>query len=110
GGGARSAFGVRFRPPRRRQTRCTRAESRLLRAHTSRCMLPSPTQGQPDVPPPEGPTAPRVPPVVVPKWVLLVLLPLARIGLWALARAAGPVLLILMAASTLALILNPLVQ
>ncbi|HTX32944.1 MAG TPA: AI-2E family transporter [Solirubrobacteraceae bacterium] len=40
----------------------------------------------------------------------LVLLPLALLGLWALARAAGPVLLILVAASVLALILNPLIQ
>jgi predicted PurR-regulated permease PerM len=39
-----------------------------------------------------------------------VLLPLALLGLWALARAAGPVLLILIAASTIALILNPLVK
>ena len=29
------------------------------------------------------------PPVVVPRWVQLVLLPLALLGLWALARAAG---------------------
>jgi predicted PurR-regulated permease PerM len=50
------------------------------------------------------------PPVVVPRWVQLVLLPLALLGLWALARAAGPVLLILLAASTVALILNPLVK
>jgi predicted PurR-regulated permease PerM len=49
-------------------------------------------------------------PVVVPRWVQLVLLPLALLGLWALARAAGPVLLILIAASTVALILNPLVK
>jgi predicted PurR-regulated permease PerM len=49
-------------------------------------------------------------PVIVPKWVQLVLLPLALLGLWALARAAGPVLLILIAASTVALILNPLVK
>ena len=40
----------------------------------------------------------------------LVLLPLALVGLWALARAAGTVLLILVAASTFALILNPLVK
>jgi predicted PurR-regulated permease PerM len=51
-----------------------------------------------------------VPPVVVPKWVQLVLLPLALLALWALARAAGTVLLVLIAASTLALILNPLVK
>jgi len=55
-------------------------------------------------------TAPTVAPVVVPKWVQLVLLPLALLGLWALARAAGPVVLILVAASTLALILNPVVK
>jgi len=48
--------------------------------------------------------------VVVPRWVQLVLLPLAILGLWALARAAGTVLLILIAASTFALILNPLVR
>jgi predicted PurR-regulated permease PerM len=40
----------------------------------------------------------------------LVLLPLALVGLWALARAAGTVLLILVAASTFALILNPVVR
>jgi predicted PurR-regulated permease PerM len=40
----------------------------------------------------------------------LVLLPLALLGLWALARAAGTVVLILLAASTGALILNPLVR
>lgn len=53
---------------------------------------------------------PPVPPVVLPRWVQLVLLPLAILGLWALARAAGPVLLILIAAGTIALIVNPLVK
>ena len=48
--------------------------------------------------------------MVVPRWVQLVLLPLALLGVWALARAAGPVLLILLAAGTVALILNPLVK
>ncbi len=47
---------------------------------------------------------------MVPRWVQLVLLPLALLGLWALARAAGPVVLILIAASTVALLLNPLVK
>jgi predicted PurR-regulated permease PerM len=57
------------------------------------------------------PAAPRpVPPMVLPRWMQLVLLPLALVGLWALARAAGTVLLILVAASTFALILNPLVK
>jgi predicted PurR-regulated permease PerM len=39
-----------------------------------------------------------------------VVLPLALLGLWALARAAGPVLLILIIASAIALILNPPVK
>ena len=51
-----------------------------------------------------------VAPMVVPRWVQLVVLPVALIGLWALARASGPVLLILLAASTIALILNPVVK
>jgi predicted PurR-regulated permease PerM len=51
-----------------------------------------------------------VAPVVVPRWIQLVVLPLALLGLWALARAAGPVLLILLVASVIALILNPLVR
>jgi predicted PurR-regulated permease PerM len=63
-------------------------------------------------PPPSELTGSAVPvaPVVVPRWVQLVLLPLALLALWALARAAGTVLLILLAASTIALILNPLVK
>jgi predicted PurR-regulated permease PerM len=48
--------------------------------------------------------------VVVPRWIQLVLLPLGLLGLWALARAAGTVLLILVAAAIFALILNPLVK
>jgi predicted PurR-regulated permease PerM len=44
-----------------------------------------------------------VPPVVVPRWVQLVLLPLALLALWALARAAGTVVLILIVASLVAL-------
>ena len=51
-----------------------------------------------------------VSPVVVPRWIQLVVLPLALLALWALARAAGTVLLILLAASVVALILNPLVR
>jgi predicted PurR-regulated permease PerM len=72
----------------------------------------------PSVPPVLGEDAPTsapgpprsVPPVVLPRWMQLVLLPLAIVGVWALARAAGTVLLILVAASTFALILNPLVK
>ena len=57
---------------------------------------------------PEG--AVPTPPVVVPRWIQLVVLPLALLALWALARAAGTVLLVLLAASTVALVLNPLVK
>ena len=52
---------------------------------------------------------PPVPPVVVPRWVQLVMLPLGIIALWALARASGRVLLIFLVAGVLALILNPMV-
>jgi predicted PurR-regulated permease PerM len=50
------------------------------------------------------------PMVVVPRWIQLVLLPIALLALWALARASGPVLLILIAASTVALIVHPLIR
>jgi predicted PurR-regulated permease PerM len=48
-----------------------------------------------------------VAPVVVPRWVQLVLLPLGLLALWALARAAGAVVLILIVASLVALGLAP---
>jgi predicted PurR-regulated permease PerM len=57
----------------------------------------------------EGERSP-VPPVVVPRWVQLVMLPLAIFALWALARAAGTVLLVFLAAAVLAMMLNPLVS
>jgi putative heme transporter len=47
--------------------------------------------------------------VVIPRWVQLVLLPLAVLGLWALAKASGKVLLIFIVAAVIALILNPAV-
>jgi predicted PurR-regulated permease PerM len=50
-----------------------------------------------------------VPPVVVARWVQLVMLPIAVLGLFVLARAAGPVLLIFVVAAVVALILNPIV-
>ena len=72
----------------------------------------------PDSRPEPGPSAEavaapppaRVAPVVVPRWVQLVTLPLAILGLWALARAAGPVLLVFLVAAVIALVLNPLVK
>jgi predicted PurR-regulated permease PerM len=47
--------------------------------------------------------------VIVPRWVQLVVLPLALLGLWALAKAAGKVLLVFIVAGLIALILNPAV-
>jgi predicted PurR-regulated permease PerM len=47
--------------------------------------------------------------VMVPRWVQLVLLPIALLALWALARAAGKVLVIFIVATVIALILNPAV-
>ncbi len=47
--------------------------------------------------------------MVVPRWVQLVLLPLALLALWALAKAAGKVLVIFIIAGLIALILNPAV-
>jgi predicted PurR-regulated permease PerM len=58
----------------------------------------------------EGPQGPAVPPVIVPRWVQLVLLPLGLLAVWALARASGSVLLILTTASIVALMLNPVVR
>jgi predicted PurR-regulated permease PerM len=48
--------------------------------------------------------------VVVPRWVQLVLLPLAVLAAWALAKAAGKVLLLFIIAGVIALILNPAVD
>jgi predicted PurR-regulated permease PerM len=59
----------------------------------------------PHFPPPT--TAARI---VVPRWVQLVLLPVTLLGLWALARAAGVVLLLFLIAGVIALILNPLIK
>jgi putative heme transporter len=53
----------------------------------------------------------REPPrVVVPRWVQLVLLPLSLIAMWAVAKAAGKVLVIFIVAALIALILNPAVS
>jgi predicted PurR-regulated permease PerM len=59
-----------------------------------------------DEPPRQGPEPPRV---VVPRWVQLVMLPIVLLALWALARAAGKVLVIFIVAAVIALILNPAV-
>jgi len=59
----------------------------------------------------DSPAPPRPEParVVVPRWVQLVLLPLALVALWVLAKAAGKVLVIFIIAGLIALILNPAV-
>jgi predicted PurR-regulated permease PerM len=65
-----------------------------------------------DIPPASPPGLPHPPgaPVVVARWVQLVMLPLAVLALYALARAAGVVLLLFIVAAVIALILNPLVS
>ena len=62
----------------------------------------------PDTPRPLG-RPPTVKSVVVPRWLQLVALPLLVLGLYAIARAAGAVLLIFTIAGVVALILQPLV-
>jgi putative heme transporter len=49
------------------------------------------------------------PRVVVPRWVQLVTLPLAVVGLWAVLDAAGPVILLFVIGALVALLLNPFV-
>jgi putative heme transporter len=75
-----------------------------------------PRPGDPPAPsdaPAEGSAAPRdgrtVAPVVVPRWIQAVVLPLAIVGLYLLVRAAGPVALIFLVAALAALLLNPFV-
>ena len=59
----------------------------------------------------EQPETQRRPPrTVVPRWVQLVVLPLAIIAAFLLARAAGKVLLIFIIAALIGLILNPAVE
>ena len=60
--------------------------------------------GSPEPQPPEPPR------VVVPRWVQLVLLPLSILAVWAVAKAAGKVLVIFIVAAVIALILNPAVS
>ena len=70
---------------------------------------PAPVDAAPLTPAPRVPPA-RVEPVVVPRWMQAVGLTVALLGLFALARAAGPVLLLFIVAAVIALILNPLVK
>jgi predicted PurR-regulated permease PerM len=58
---------------------------------------------------PELPPQAEPPRVLIPRWIQLVLLPVALLAAWALAKAAGKVLLIFIVAGIIALILNPAV-
>src|SRR4051794_40417161 len=62
-----------------------------------------------ELPDPSEPPPARVAPVVLPRWMQLVLLPLAILGVVAVMRAAGPVLLGFIVAGLIALLLNPFV-
>jgi predicted PurR-regulated permease PerM len=69
----------------------------------------SPSAQERELAGPPGGQGSNPPRVVVPRWVQLVLLPVALLGLWALAKAAGKVLVIFIVAGVIALILNPAV-
>ena len=62
------------------------------------------------LPDPNEPPPARVEPVVLPRWVQLVLLPLAIVGLVGILRAAGPIVLLFTVAALIALLLNPFVM
>jgi predicted PurR-regulated permease PerM len=79
----------------------------MLRAMAEETELAARVRSDPS--PPEG-GPPWVAPVVVPRWVQLVLLPLSIVALYIVARAAGTVLLIFVIAAVIALILNPVVS
>jgi predicted PurR-regulated permease PerM len=55
------------------------------------------------------PSTPEPARVIVPRWIQLVLLPLTLLAVWALAKAAGKVLVVFIIAGLIALILNPAV-
>lgn len=65
-----------------------------------------PLGSEPQVPP--GRVKPE--PVVIPRWMQAVGLTVALLGLSALGRASGPVLMLFIVAGVIALILNPLVK
>jgi predicted PurR-regulated permease PerM len=69
--------------------------------------LPDPGATQQGDAPAEPAAAPVVQRVVVRRWVQLVLLPLALLGIWELARAAGTIFLVIVIACLVALILAP---
>jgi len=61
------------------------------------------------LPDPSQPPPARVAPVLLPRWMQLVLLPLAVLGIVAVLQAAGVVVLLFVVAGLIALLLNPFV-
>lgn len=80
----------------------------MPRSYRRRMSAEAPPDAEPTTPPPPEPSA-RVEPVVVPRWVQMVLLPVAIVGAWVLLSKAGHVLLLFTIAGLIALLLNPLV-
>src|SRR4051794_31852333 len=68
----------------------------------------APDDPQPVLDTTPGPSA-HIEPVLVPRWVQLVLLPLAIVAAYMVLKAAGKVLLLFAIAGLIALVLNPLV-
>src|SRR3954454_7830607 len=62
------------------------------------------------LPDPNVPRPARVEPVLLPRWVQLVLWPLAVLGVVAVLRAAGAIVLLFIVAGLIALLLNPFVS
>jgi predicted PurR-regulated permease PerM len=71
---------------------------------------PTDSSGQPKPGSGPGLTPRSLAPGVVPRWVQMVMLPISLLALWALARAAGTVVLVLIVASLVALGLAPSVR
>jgi predicted PurR-regulated permease PerM len=69
----------------------------------------APDPGDPPAPNAAAAPAPAVDPVVVPRWIQAVVVPLAIVGAYLLIKAAGPVALIFIVAALIALLLNPFV-
>ena len=68
-----------------------------------------PATPEPGAAPGDDATAVVVAPVVVPRWIQLVLLPIALLTIYAAAKAAGKVVLLFIVAGLIALIINPIV-
>ena len=85
---------------------------RLRGSHATPTPDPAPAAGAGAVPAATAVavTGPSAEPVVVRRWVQLVLLPLALLGLYGLAHAAGTLFLVVIIACLVALILAPPVQ